>query len=103
MKYPNKKQIDDLLNLMSDDDFSVLIPDDATDVEKIKFELCKNFIVYLREHKMTQVELANLLEVDKSRINWIVKYRIEHFSIDYLYSLLKQLNPKIELKILPAA
>jgi len=103
MKYPNKKQIDDLLNSMSDDDFSVLIPEDATDVEKIKFELCKNFIVYLREHKMTQVELANLLEVDKSRINWIVKYRIEHFSIDYLYSLLKQLNPKIELKILPAA
>mgnify|MGYP001286624173 CR=1 FL=1 len=49
MKYPNKKQIDDLLNSMSDDDFSVLIPDDATDVEKIKFELCKNFIVYLRE------------------------------------------------------
>lgn len=103
MKYPNKKQIDDLLNSMTDDDFSVLIPDDATDVEKIKFELCKNFIVYLREHKMTQVELANLLGVDKSRINWIVKYRIEHFSIDYLYSLLKQLNPKIELKILPAA
>lgn len=103
MKYPNKKQIDDLINSMSDDDFSVLIPDDATDVEKIKFELCKNFIVYLREHKMTQVELANLLAVDKSRINWIVKYRIEHFSIDYLYSLLKQLNPKIELKILPAA
>jgi predicted XRE-type DNA-binding protein len=103
MKYPNKKQIDDLLNSMSDDDFSVLIPEDATDVEKIKFELCKNFIVYLREHKMTQVELANLLAIDKSRINWIVKYRIEHFSIDYLYSLLKQLNPKIELKILPAA
>ena len=103
MKYPSKKQIDELLNSMSDDDFSVLIPDDATDVEKIKFELCKNFIIYLREHKMTQVELANLLAVDKSRINWIVKYRIEHFSIDYLFSLLKQLNPKIELKILPAA
>lgn len=102
-KYPSKKQIDDLLDSMSDDDFSVLIPDDATDVEKIKFELCRNFIIYLREHKITQVELANLLEVDKSRINWIVKYRIEHFSIDYLYSLLKQLNPKIELKILPAA
>lgn len=103
MKYPNTKQINDLLNSMSDDEFSILIPDDATDVEKIKFELCKNFIIYLREHKMSQVELANLLGVDKSRINWIVKYRIEHFSIDYLYSLLKQLNPKIELKILPAA
>ena len=103
MKYPNTKQINDLLNSMSDDEFSVLIPDDATDVEKIKFELCKNFIIYFREHKMSQVELANLLGVDKSRINWIVKYRIEHFSIDYLYSLLKQLNPKIELKILPAA
>jgi predicted XRE-type DNA-binding protein len=103
MKYPNTKQINDLLNSISDDDFSVLIPNDATDVEKIKFELCKNFIIYLREHKMSQVELANLLGVDKSRINWIVKYRIEHFSIDYLYSLLKQLNPKIELKILPAA
>ena len=103
MKYPSKKQINNVLDSLSDDDFSILIPDDATDVEKIKFELCRNFIVYLRENNMTQVELANNLGVDKSRINWIVKYRIENFSIDYLYALLKQLNPKIDFKILNAA
>jgi predicted XRE-type DNA-binding protein len=103
MKYPSKKQINNVLDSLTDDDFSILIPDDATDVEKIKFELCRNFIVYLRENNMTQVELANNLGVDKSRINWIVKYRIENFSIDYLYALLKQLNPKIDFKILNAA
>ncbi len=103
MNHPQKIQIDKFLDSLSDEDFSILIPEDASEVDKVKFEICRNFVVYLREHKKTQVELANLLGVDKSRINWIVKYRIEHFSIDYLYALLKQLKPNVELKLFPAA
>lgn len=103
MNPPKKVQIDRFLDSLSDEDFSILIPEDASEVDKVKFEICRSFVVYLREHKKTQVELANLLGVDKSRINWIVKYRIEHFSIDYLYALLKQLKPNVELKLFPAA
>ena len=101
--FPSKKQINEFLDSLTDDDYSILLPEDASDVDKIKYELCRNFVVHIRKSNITQVELANKLGVDKSRINWIVKYRIEHFSIDYLYGLLKQLNPYIELKILPVA
>ena len=99
MGFPNKEQIEEVLNSLTDEDTAYLLPKDASDVDKIKFDLCKNFVVFLNKNKMTQVELATRLGVDKSRINWIVKYRIENFSIDFLYALLKQLNPNIELRI----
>lgn len=102
MKMPSKEEIKEFLESLTDDDYSILLPDDASDVDKIKFELCRHFIVYLREEGISQTELANMLEVDKSRINWIVKYRIEHFSIDYLYTLIKKLIPNLELRLVPA-
>jgi predicted XRE-type DNA-binding protein len=103
MKFPSKKVIEEILSSLGDDDYSVVQPDNASEVDKIKFELCAVFVVYLNRNKVTQTELAEKLEVDKSRINWIVKYRIEHFSIDYLYTLSQKLNPKITLKIIGAA
>jgi predicted XRE-type DNA-binding protein len=100
---PSQKVIEEILSSLDDDSYSLMLPDDASEVDKIKFELCAVFVIYLNRNKITQTELAEKLEIDKSRINWIVKYRIEHFSIDYLYTLSKKLNPKITLKIIGAA
>jgi predicted XRE-type DNA-binding protein len=99
MKFPNKKQIEEVLNKITDDDFSYVLPSDASHVDKTKHELCKKFVVYLRDEKMSQAELARRIGVDRSRINWIVKYRIDNFTIDKLYELWSTIEPEFELKV----
>jgi len=99
MKMLYKQQTKKLLKSLKNSDYSHLLPDDANEVDKIKFELCKMFVLYLKKTSLSQTELADKLSVNKSRINWIVKYRIENFSIDYLYTLLKKLNPNVSLRI----
>jgi predicted XRE-type DNA-binding protein len=99
MRFPNKEQIEDILNSVSDDDFVEILPEEATGVEKVKYQLCKKFVTYMQSEKISQAELARRIDVDRSRINWIVKYKIEHFTIDRLYELLGKLDPSIELKV----
>jgi predicted XRE-type DNA-binding protein len=50
-------------------------------------------------NKISQVELAERLDIDKARVNKIIKYRIEVFTIDKLLSLLNIIKPSSELKV----
>lgn len=99
MKYPDKNQIAEILNVISEDDFVEVLPIDASSVDKVKYQLCKKFVTYLQDHKINQSELARRLEIDRSRVNWIVKYKTEHFTIDRLYELLGKLDKTIVLKV----
>jgi predicted XRE-type DNA-binding protein len=99
MRYPSNNQIQDILDAVSDEDFVDILPEDASNVDKVKYQLCKKFVSYLEKEDITQAELSRRLDVDRSRINWIVKYRIEHFTIDRLYELLEKLDPNVELKV----
>lgn len=99
MGYPTRQQIEEVLNAISEDDYSVILPEDASKVDRIKYQLCRRFVIYLLDKKITQSELSRILDVDRSRVNWIIKYRIEHFTIDRLYELLNKLDPTIELRV----
>lgn len=99
MRYPSNNQIQHILDAVSDEDFVDILPEDASNVDKVKYQLCKKFVSYLEKENITQAELSRKLDVDRSRINWIVKYRIEHFTIDRLYELLEKLDPNVELKV----
>lgn len=99
MRFPNKEQVEEVLNKITDDDFSDALSSDASHVDKTKHELCKKFVSYLRDGKMSQAELARKIGVDRSRINWIVKYKIDNFTIDKLYELWSTIDPDFELKV----
>ncbi len=100
MGWPSDKEIEEVLkNLDDDSKFSVVLPYDASPTDRIKFEICQQFVIYLNDTNSTQTDLAKKLGVDKSRVNWIVKYRVEHFTIDRLYELLNILHPEKVLRI----
>lgn len=99
MKKLKSKHIEDLLNNISDEDFAEAMPENPTDIELVKYQLCKRFVSYLKKHQMSQAELARLIDIDRSRINWIVKYKIQNFTIDRLYELITIIEPNLRLKV----
>ena len=99
MNYPENKKIEDFLGQLTEDDFSESLSAEASAIDKTKYELCKKFVTYLNEKNMSQADLARLIEVDRSRINWIVKYKIQNFTIDRLYELWAVIEPDFELKV----
>jgi len=99
MGFPDKNELDKMRKLLEKGEPVRMLPKNASSVDKLKFSLCKEFVVYLRVHNVSQAELAKLLEIDQARVSEIVKYKIELFTVDRLLSLVEKLNPNVNVTI----
>ena len=78
---------------------SRLLPKNASKADQVKYKLCEKFVAYLLTHKITQVQLAKKLKVNPSRINEIVKYRIDLFTVDKLMDLAEKLDLDFDVNV----
>jgi predicted XRE-type DNA-binding protein len=100
MSFPSNKEIQEILkDLESVEPTFILDRKNASAVDKIKYDLCREFVIYMISNNISQVELAERLDIDKARVNKIIKYRIEVFTIDKLLGLLNIIKPSSELKV----
>ncbi len=53
----------------------------------------------MNREEITQKELAEKLEIEPARLNEIVKYRIDLFTVDRLLGYAELLNPKIKVTV----
>lgn len=99
MPFPSEKELRRVRRKLEKSEPSLGLPDDATELEVLKYELCQKFVAHIVLNKMTQLELAQQLDIDPPRMNDIVKYRIKHFTLDRLYELTKRLDPNLKISI----
>jgi predicted XRE-type DNA-binding protein len=99
MAFPNKKELDRVRKKLAKVEPTRALPPNASSADKLKFELCKQFVIYLRNHEMTQKELANQLGIEPARLNEIVKYRIDLFAVDRLLDYLERLRPNLKVTV----
>lgn len=100
MSFPSRKELDRVLKKLENFEPSFVIDrKNSSAVDKVKYDLCAEFVKFILDNKISQIELAEKLGVDKARVNKIVKYRIEYFTIDKLLSLLSVIKPNKELKV----
>ena len=85
--------------LLKNTEGSLALPPDASELERFKYELCKQIIIYLQENRITQKDLAKKLEVSEPRISEIVHYKIDKFSADLLISYNESLNSSFKLQV----
>ena len=99
MAFPNKRELDRARKKLAKVEPTRLLSPDASSADKLKFDLCKQFIIYLRTYDITQKELAERLGIEPARVNEIVKYKIELFTADRLMNYLEILNPKLKITV----
>jgi len=99
MGFPSKKELEQVRKRLEKIEPVRILPKSASKVDKLKFSLCKEMIIYLRAHNITQVELARILEIDQARVSEIVKYKIDLFTVDRLLSLVEKINPDIKVVV----
>jgi predicted XRE-type DNA-binding protein len=99
-KFPSEKELKEMRALLNKGPASRMLQPNASSVERLKFSLCEQFVVYLLEHKLTQRELAEKVGIDESLMSKIVHYNFDDFTIDRLVKYLSVLFPKADLEIL---
>ena len=99
MKFPREEELQEIIEIMEKTEPSRSLPPNASTVEKIKYKLCEKFVRYFLKNEISQAELARQINIDPSRINEIVKYRIDLFTIDKLINLAEKLDLDIKIKV----
>ena len=98
-KFPSEKELNAIRKKLHSGSSSQMLPSNASIVDRTKYNLCRQFVLYKRHNKLTQKELAKLVGVDESLMSKILHYHVKEFTTDRLLRYLSNLHPYVELKI----
>lgn len=97
--FPSDEELKRVRKKLSRGRASYVLPPDASSVERAKYEVCRQILLYMHAKGMTQRELAAKMGVAETRVSEIVHYHIWKFTLDRLLGYLEKLNPKLSLKV----
>ena len=90
--------------LKNDSFGSVGLPSNASEIEKMKFSIARDILIFKLKSKTTQTDMAKIMGVSKSRVSEILHYRLSKYSLDtllkYLFALkghVKETDRRIEV------
>jgi len=81
---------------------SIALPEDASEVDRAKYEVCQLITKFHLRNKLKQKELAAKLGIDASRMSDILRGKIDSFTLDRLLGYAEKLHPRLKLKIVAA-
>jgi predicted XRE-type DNA-binding protein len=98
-KFPNEQELKVIRKKMSKVKGSQGLPPDATPLDRAKYDVCEQILVYMKKKKITQRDLAEVLDTSETRVSEIVHYRINKFTLDRLIGYLQMVKPMLTLRV----
>jgi predicted XRE-type DNA-binding protein len=99
MKYPSKKKLKEMDEKLKRVEGTLMVGPSSSPADKFRWELCQNLVRHMAEKDLSQVDFADLLEIDQARVSEIVNHRIDKVSTDKLIAYNEKINPKVQFKI----
>ncbi len=97
MKFPSQKELAKVRKKLEKAEGAIVLASNATPLEKLRYEICRQFVIYAREHDLKSKELAKVVGVDESLMSKVLRYRHSRFSTDKLVEMLAKIYPKHHL------
>ena len=98
-KFPSQEDIKTISKKLSKGAASATLPPNASDLEKLKYEICKAFVRYKQIHGFSQRDLAKELGINESIVSKVLHYKIESFTVDRLMRFLEKIESKVSVKV----
>ena len=99
MGMPSRAEIKKVLKKLEKAEGTLAPPANPTPLEKFRHDIQQKFAGYKLKAKISQREMAEILEIDEGKVSKILHNRLEEFSTDRLISLYEKLNPDVKLKV----
>ena len=99
MGFPSNDKVKRMKALLEKAEPSRTLPKNASTSERVKYKICEKFAAYIIDNNISQAELARQIKMDPARLNEIVKYRIDLFTIDKLIEFAERLDPQFKIEV----
>jgi predicted XRE-type DNA-binding protein len=97
--FPSENQLKKMRSKLSKVKGTFILPYDASEVDRTKYELCTEILKIKIKKNISQRELSKELGVAETRVSEILHRRIKSFTIDRLLNYLAILKPNVKIKI----
>lgn len=97
--FPNDEELKRVRGKLSRGRASFILPPNASSVDRAKYEMCRQILLFMHSKGMSQRELATKIGIPETRVSEVVHYHIWKFTLDRLLGYLEKLNPKLSLKV----
>ena len=94
-----EKYLAEIEDPKNDREESYDLPENATTLERAKYNICQNIIRYKRENKLTREKLAQKIQLTKAETEEILFCHINSFTLDRLTEYADRLFSFLEIKI----
>lgn len=98
-KFPSESELKSVRERLSKGPASKILSKNASPIDKAKYAICQEIVLYKNKKKLTQRQLAEKIGEDESLISKVVHYNIEKFTIDRLMKFLNVIYPNAEIQI----
>ena len=98
-EFPSDAELRRMRTKLSRGRASFVLPPDASSVDRAKYEVCRQILLYMHAKGLSQRELANKMGIPETRVSEVVHYHIRKFTLDRLLGYLEKLNPNLSVKV----
>src|SRR5437762_4370837 len=92
--FPSDEELKVMRKKLSRGRASYVLPPTASSVDRAKYEVCRQILLYMHAKGLTQRELAAKAAIPETRVSEVVHYHIWKFTLDRLMGYLEKLNPR---------
>lgn len=97
--FPDERELKVIRKKMEKVKGSRGLPPDASPLDRAKYDVCEQILIYMKNKKLSQRELATVLKTSENRVSEIVHYRIEKFTLDRLIAFLQMIKPMMTVRV----
>ena len=76
------------------------LPENPTPLEKAKYELCRQIVVYKQDNNLSTKKIAEKINLTNSETQDILLYHIDYFTLDRLITYAGRLFSTSEVKVI---
>ena len=76
------------------------LPENPTSLEKSKYEVCKQILIYKQDNNLPTEEIAKRINLTNSETQDILLYHIDYFTLDRLITYAGRLFSTSEVKVI---
>jgi predicted XRE-type DNA-binding protein len=98
-KFPNETELKEIRKQTSRTRGSQGLSPDAGPLDRAKYEVCEQLLVFMKKKKLNQRQLADLLDAPETRVSEIIHYRIDKFTLDRLIAYLQVVKPMLTVHL----
>ena|SRR5437773_9911723 len=97
-----EKYIQEIEDPNYDGESSWALPENATPLEKTKYELCKKIVVYKHDNNLSTKNIAKKIHLTSAETRDILLYHISYFTLDRLMTCASRIFVPFEVGVVRA-